>query len=156
MADLSIQVSVTATVGGKSFRWTRTGSIADISSASTTSQDRTPVSGGAHVIAADPTFVGNGDTPVEETAAAFICVAGTGAYGALSFSTDDVAGSYDMNTVHVHGMPLLLYTGYDFNGAIFKSTTATDTPTDDIGNVSVVSITGPAKFQALVARKPIS
>lgn len=157
MADLSVSVTVQATVGGKSFTWTRTGTIADIEAASVVASDRTGGSAAPNVLFTDNTFTKTSDSPHTYTGPAFVAVAGSGAYGAVSVDVDDPTSAVtSLTSILPHGLPLFLYTGYDFNGAINKDTVATVTPTYDIGNVSVTAISGLNKFQALAGYKPIS
>lgn len=156
MADLTVQITFRGTVGGKAVTWTRTGTVADIESIATVASDTISSLGFQGRVGPDPTFTAGTDSPHNETGMAFCAIAGTGSNGALLYSIFDPTLSVEAYQAAQHGLPILLYAGYDMNGGFNSGTSATATPQEDLGNVFVSSIVGPLKFQALYALKPVS
>jgi hypothetical protein len=156
MADLSITVAVAANVGGKSFAWTRTGTIADIDSVVTANLDGYAVGSGANTLARESTSIGGSDTPITETGAAVAAWVGTARTGAVTvYVIDPSAAAYFFAHMPM-GLPFILYNGENWDGSFNDSTTATDTPTYSIASMSITALSGLCKAQGFAARKPIS
>lgn len=156
MADLTITLTVRGSVGGQSFAWSRDGVVSDISSASVIAQDKQPANGSAQTMGAESGFAGNNGSPHDYIGIACGIVAGTGNNGAMTYEIADPTNTEVLVQHMPHGFPFIVYAGYDFNGGLFESASATDVPQDDIAYLSASALVGKAKFHAIIANKAVS
>lgn len=156
MADFTLQITVAATVGGKSFSWVRTGTITDIESVVTAALDGYTVGSGANTLARENTSVGNSDTPITTVGMSVGLWAGTGNYGAVSVQAIDPTAAASFYAHLPMGMPFIIYNGENFDGSFNQSNTANNTPDYSLTSLNVTALSGLCSAQGMACIKPIS
>jgi hypothetical protein len=151
MANMTITITVASNIGGSSFTWKRSAVIPDIQAAVVRNSQVQ-----ASNTASNEGVTGIGMQSYGGLGAVVAVTRGAGAMtyiGAADGSLSNICG-----LVFPAGVPCLMYggAGTGFTGGVNETSTATDTPDEDIEAVSHATIVGNAVVNFLIGLKPIS
>jgi len=155
MADMTITIRVTASIGGQAFAWTRTATVANIDAAVYGLNGPSSGSSGVTEALVGSTAV---DGVYSYSGAAVVCVVHTNPGMVSNIPILDAAGAQRGGFLAVPFVPVIYYNGAGtgFTGGINSSNTATDTPTVDIVAGAAQYFTGSGPTATLIGLKAIS
>jgi hypothetical protein len=156
MADFDITITVSGSIGGQAFSWSRSATVADIdaavyglnASAQTNSGLGSDEAGG---FAVDGHHSYNG--------VAVACFVHNNPGTILTLNPIDPTGTVFASVMMPPNVPMIYYggAGTGFTGAFNSSNTGTDTPTVDmVGAISVVPFIGSGSIAGLLGIKAVS
>jgi|688.fasta_scaffold162298_4 hypothetical protein len=156
MADFSISITVTGSIGGQSFSWSRTATVANIdaaiyglnSSIQTTSGLGSDSAGGFAV-----------DGHHDYTGVAVACFVHNNPGTILWLNPIDPTGTVYAGVLMPPNLPMIYYggAGTGFTGSFNASNSATDTPTVDmVGAINATQFIGSGSITALYGLKAVS
>jgi hypothetical protein len=152
MADFDISITVTGSIGGQSFSWSRTATVANIEAA-------------VYGISATGYLAGNTEGE-EQTADGIYSYAGAAVIAVVHTNPATVVnvGATCTDTAQRGRflapafVPMIYYNGAGtgFTGGVNASATSTDTPTIDIAGTTVAQMMGNGPVASLLGLKAIS
>lgn len=152
MADFTITITVTGSIGGQSFSWSRTATVADIDASVyglSTLNDLlgTPESG-----------LQTTDGIYSYSGAAVICSVHTNPGAVFDVGALCSDGGVRAQFLVPAFVPMIYYNGAGtgFTGGVNASGTATDTPTIDIAGTTIAVMMGNGACSTLIGLKAIS
>jgi len=154
MADLSISITVTGSMGGQSFTWSRTATVGNIDDAVyglfQTKDFVGSTESGSGSQAADGIYSYSG--------AAVMCVVHTNPGTVCKISALCSDGTARGSFLVLPFVPMIYYNGAGtgFTGGLNASNTSTDTPTIDITAIQSQVMMGSGSVAALIGLKSIS
>ena len=151
MADMNIAVSISGTIAGKPFAWSRTSTVQDVNDVMTAHCESAggeneffTAQGGGRTSSAMHTYVGM----------SAVMIVGLNANGLNAVSL--IGATPVLVFMCSPKFPFLAYNGGGFNGMFNQSSTANNVPDKDPEGFSVGPIGGRNKYSAIGALKAIS
>lgn len=157
MADLTITITVSASIDGQAFRWSRSATITSLDSAIFGAR-QTPHNSGQAIGGSEAGSLASlSDGLYSYTGIAVGCFVHASQNAVIPLTLLDSTGTLITGVMMSANVPFIVYGGYDFNGAAKSSGTSTDTPTVDVDGVIVSApFIGTGSIRALVGLKAIS
>lgn len=154
MADFNISIRVSGTAGGQAISWTRTGTVADIDVVVQTGRNAQSTASLPHVLT--ESVISSGVGAVSYTGVAVCAVVSEGQGNILTVGAYDSNHTLNSRFYAPTGIPVLIYQGFDFNGAMNVGASDSATPTVDVQAIEGTSLYGFTPYKALAGLKAVS
>lgn len=154
MADFNISIRVSGTAGGQAISWTRTATVESIDALVLTGRNAQSTASLPHVLT--ESVISSGVGAVSYTGVAVCAVVSEGQGNVLAVGTYDSNPAINSRFYAPTGVPILIYQGFDFNGAMNVGASDTATPTVDVQAIEGVSFYGFTPYKALAGLKAVS
>ena len=151
MADMTFAVTITGTIAGKLFNWTRTATVADVDDMMTAYCES---AGGENGFFTAKSGGQTSSTMHTYDGMAAVMIVGLNTNGLNGVSL--LGATPTLVFMCSPKFPFIAYNGGGFNGMFNQSSTATDVPDEDPEGFSVGPTGGRNKYSAIGALKAIS
>ena len=156
MADFTITIAVTGSIGGQSFSWSRTATVANIDAAVYGLNSSVQTNSG---LGSDSAGGFSLDGHHDYTGVAVACFVHNNPGTIIKINPIDTTGTVYASVIMPPNVPMIYYggAGAGFTGTFNSSNTATDTPTVDmVGMISAEPLIGSGSIAGLYGLKAVS
>jgi hypothetical protein len=156
MADFTITITVTGSIGGQSFTWSRTATVANIDAAIYGLNSSSQTNSGLGSDSAGRFAV---DGHHDYTGVAVACFVHNNPGTILTLNPIDPTGTVYASVLMPPNLPMIYYggAGTGFTGSFNSSNSSTATPTVDmVGAISIIPFIGSGSIAGLYGLKAVS